>query len=37
MDQKREKLEIRKGIDIPRTKQEPKRPASTKKPKSDRN
>jgi hypothetical protein len=36
MGDKREKLEIRKGIDIPRTKQEPKRPASTKKPKNDR-
>lgn len=37
MGEKREKLEMRKGIDIPRTKQEPKRPASGKKPKNDRN
>jgi hypothetical protein len=36
MADKRERMEIRKGIDTPRTKQEPKRPASAKKPKNDR-
>ncbi len=36
MNEKRDKPEIRKGIDIPRTKQEPKRPASARKPKNDR-